>query len=239
MAGDTTITLVGNLVEDPQLRFTASGHAVLSARVASTPRTFDKQSGEWRDGESLFLSINAWRQLAENIAESRLSKGQRVIVQGRLKQRSYETRDGEKRTVYEIEADEFGPSLRSATAQVQRTQPAADPAVAAGTPAAGRAARRRPAAASAAAGPPTPGPSSPAAAAPPPTTPGPPPPPATSRSPRSDGQEAEAQPAAQAEEEVPTSWPRRRSRTSTTRTPPCCASSSPSAARSAPGASPA
>ena len=121
MAGDTTITLVGNLVEDPQLRFTASGHAVLSARVASTPRTYDKQSGEWKDGESLFLSINAWRQLAENIAESRLSKGQRVIVQGRLKQRSYETRDGEKRTVYEIEADEFGPSLRSATAQVQRT----------------------------------------------------------------------------------------------------------------------
>ena len=121
MAGDTVITMVGNLVEDPQLRFTASGHAVLSARIASTPRTYDKQSGEWKDGESLFLSINAWRQLAENIAESRLGKGQRVIVSGRLKQRSYETRDGEKRTVYEIEADEFGPSLRNATAQVQRT----------------------------------------------------------------------------------------------------------------------
>jgi len=120
MAGDTTITIVGNLVSDPELRFTASGQAVTTFRVASTPRFLDKQSNEWKDGEGLFLSVNAWRQLAENVAES-LSKGSRVIVQGRLKQRSYETREGEKRTVYEIEADEVGPSLRNATAKVAKT----------------------------------------------------------------------------------------------------------------------
>lgn len=121
MAGDTQITLCGNLVDDPELRFTASGAAVANFRVASTPRYFDKQAGEWRDGESMFLSCTVWRQYAENVAES-LSKGMRVIVQGRLKQRSYETREGEKRTVFEIDAEEVGPALRSATAQVTKTQ---------------------------------------------------------------------------------------------------------------------
>jgi single-strand DNA-binding protein len=120
-AGDTQITIVGNLVEDPNLRFTPSGQAVASFRVASTPRFRDQQSGEWKDGESLFLTCNVWRQAAENCAES-LQRGMRVIVQGRLKQRSYETREGEKRTVYEIEADEVGPSLKSATAKVNKTQ---------------------------------------------------------------------------------------------------------------------
>ncbi|GAA4102760.1 MULTISPECIES: single-stranded DNA-binding protein [Actinomadura] len=121
MAGDTQITLVGNLVEDPNLRFTPSGQAVASFRVASTPRFFDRQSGEWKDGEALFLTCNVWRQAAENVAES-LQRGMRVIVQGRLKQRSYETQQGEKRTVYEIEVDEVGPSLRNATAKVNKTQ---------------------------------------------------------------------------------------------------------------------
>jgi single-strand DNA-binding protein len=120
MAGDTVITLVGNLVDDPELRFTQSGAAVAKFRLASTPRTFDRQSGEWKDGESLFLTCNVWRQAAENVAES-LQRGTRVIVQGRLKQRSYETREGEKRTVYEVEVDEVGPSLRSATAKVNKT----------------------------------------------------------------------------------------------------------------------
>jgi single-strand DNA-binding protein len=120
-AGDTQITIVGNLVEDPNLRFTSSGQAVASFRIASTPRFLDKQSNEWKDGESLFLTCNVWRQAAENCAES-LQRGMRVIVQGRLKQRSYETREGEKRTVYEIEADEVGPSLKSATAKVNKTQ---------------------------------------------------------------------------------------------------------------------
>lgn len=119
MAGDTQITLVGNLVDDPELRFVASGAAVASFRVASTPRTFDKASGEWKDGESMFLTCTVWRQYAENVAES-LSRGMRVIVQGRLKQRSYETREGEKRTVYEIDVDEVGPALRSATAKVTK-----------------------------------------------------------------------------------------------------------------------
>ncbi|GAB2840409.1 single-stranded DNA-binding protein [Actinocorallia aurea] len=119
-AGDTTITLVGNLVEDPNLRFTASGQAVASFRVASTPRFLDKATNEWKDGESLFLTVNVWRQAAENCAES-LQRGMRVIVQGRLKQRSYETREGEKRTVYEIEADEVGPSLKNASAKVTKT----------------------------------------------------------------------------------------------------------------------
>ncbi len=121
MAGETVITLVGNLVDDPELRFTPSGAAVASFRVASTPRTYDRQSGEWKDGESLFLTCSVWRQAAENVAES-LQKGMRVIVQGRLKQRSYETREGEKRTVFEVDADEVGPSLRSATAKVAKVQ---------------------------------------------------------------------------------------------------------------------
>jgi single-strand DNA-binding protein len=120
-AGDTQITIVGNLVDDPELRFTPNGQAVVKFRLASTPRFRDQQSGEWKDGESLFLSCNVWRQAAENCAES-LQRGMRVIVQGRLKQRSYETREGEKRTVYEIEADEVGPSLKNATAKVTKTQ---------------------------------------------------------------------------------------------------------------------
>ena len=120
-AGDTTITIVGNLVDDPELRFTPSGAAVAKFRIASTPRFLDKQTNEWKDGESLFLSCNVWRQAAENVPES-LQRGMRVIVQGRLKQRSYETKEGEKRTVYEIEVDEVGPSLRNATAKVNKTQ---------------------------------------------------------------------------------------------------------------------
>ena len=120
-AGDTVITLVGNLVDDPELRFTPSGAAVAKFRIASTPRFLDKQTNEWKDGESLFLSCNVWRQAAENVAES-LQRGMRVIVQGRLKQRSYETKEGEKRTVYEVEVDEVGPSLRNATAKVNKTQ---------------------------------------------------------------------------------------------------------------------
>ena len=119
MAGETNITLVGNLVDDPELRFTPSGSAVANFRIASTPRTFDRATNEWKDGESLFLTCNVWRQYAENVAES-LTKGMRVIVSGRLKQRSYETREGEKRTVFEVEVDEVGPSLRSATAKVTR-----------------------------------------------------------------------------------------------------------------------
>jgi single-strand DNA-binding protein len=120
-AGDTVITLVGNLVDDPELRFTPSGAAVAKFRIASTPRFLDKQTNEWKDGESLFLSCNVWRQAAENVAES-LQRGMRVIVQGRLKQRSYETKEGEKRTVYEVEVDEVGPSLRNASAKVTKTQ---------------------------------------------------------------------------------------------------------------------
>ena len=120
MAGETVITVVGNLVDDPELRFTPSGAAVANFRIASTPRTFDKQTNEWKDGEGLFLSCAIWRQAAENVAES-LQKGMRVVVQGRLKQRSYETREGEKRTVYELDVDEVGPSLKYATAKVTRT----------------------------------------------------------------------------------------------------------------------
>jgi single-strand DNA-binding protein len=119
MAGETTITVVGNLTDDPELRFTPSGAAVAKFRIASTPRTLDRQSGEWKDGEPLFLACNIWRDAAEHVAES-LQRGTRVIVQGRLRQRSYETREGEKRTVYELEVDEIGPSLRYATAKVQR-----------------------------------------------------------------------------------------------------------------------
>ncbi|GAA2443144.1 single-stranded DNA-binding protein [Actinomadura vinacea] len=121
MAGDTVITIVGNLVEDPNLRFTTSGQAVASFRIASTPRYFDRQSGEWKDREALFLTCNVWRQAAENVAET-LQRGMRVIVQGRLQQRSYETQQGEKRTVFEIEVEEVGPSLRNATAKVNKTQ---------------------------------------------------------------------------------------------------------------------
>ncbi|GIF24969.1 single-strand DNA-binding protein [Actinoplanes tereljensis] len=119
MAGETVITVVGNLTDDPELRFTPSGAAVAKFRIASTPRTLDRQSGEWKDGEPLFLACNIWRDAAEHVAES-LQRGSRVIVQGRLRQRSYETREGEKRTVYELEVDEIGPSLRYATAKVQR-----------------------------------------------------------------------------------------------------------------------
>ena len=120
-AGDTTITMIGNLVDDPELRFTPSGAAVAKFRVASTPRYLDKATNEWKDGESLFLQCQIWRQAAENFAES-LTKGMRVILSGRLKQRSYETKEGEKRTVFEVEVDEVGPSLRNATAKVTRTQ---------------------------------------------------------------------------------------------------------------------
>jgi|UniRef100_UPI00404A4897 single-strand DNA-binding protein len=128
-AGDTTITMIGNLVDDPELRFTPSGAAVAKFRVASTPRYLDKATNEWKDGESLFLQCQIWRQAAENVAES-LTKGMRVILSGRLKQRSYETKEGEKRTVFEVEVDEVGPSLRNATAKVTRTQRAAGGAAA-------------------------------------------------------------------------------------------------------------
>jgi len=119
MAGDTQITVVGNLVSDPELRYTPTGVAVANFRVASTPRTFDRQANEWKDGDSLFLTCNVWRQAAENVAES-LQRGMRVIVTGRLKQRNYETKEGEKRTVYEVEVDDVGPSLRNASAKVAR-----------------------------------------------------------------------------------------------------------------------
>lgn len=121
MAGETTITVIGNLTNDPELRFTPSGSAVANFTVASTPRTFDRQANEWKDGETLFLRASIWREAAENVAES-LTKGMRVIVSGRLKSRSYETKEGEKRTVIELEVDEIGPSLRYASAKVTRTQ---------------------------------------------------------------------------------------------------------------------
>ena len=120
MAGDTVITIVGNLTADPELRFTPSGAAVANFTVASTPRYFDKQAGEWKDGEALFMRCSIWRQYAENVAET-LSRGARVIVQGRLKQRSFETKEGEKRTVVELDVDEIGPALRYATAKVNKT----------------------------------------------------------------------------------------------------------------------
>jgi single-strand DNA-binding protein len=120
MAGDTVITVIGNLVADPELRFTPAGAAVATITVASTPRRFNSQTNQWEDGEALFLRCNIWRQAAENVAES-LSKGARVIVSGRLKQRSYDTREGEKRTVIELEVEEVGPSLKYATAKVNRT----------------------------------------------------------------------------------------------------------------------
>ena len=118
-AGDTQITIAGNLVDDPELRFTPAGQPVARFRVASTPRFRDNSTGEWKDGDSLFLTCNVWRQAAENVAES-LQRGMRVIVSGRLRQRSYETKEGEKRTVYEIEVDDVGPSLRNASAKVNR-----------------------------------------------------------------------------------------------------------------------
>ena len=117
--GDTPITVVGNVVADPELRFTPSGAAVANFRIASTPRVYNRDTGQYEDGEALFLTCNVWRQAAENVAES-LSKGMRVIVNGRLKQRSYQTKEGEQRTVFEIEADEVGPSLKFASAQVNR-----------------------------------------------------------------------------------------------------------------------
>ncbi len=119
-AGDTSITIIGNLVGDPELRYTPTGQAVAAFRVASTPRYMDRTTNEWKDGDSLFLSCNVWRQAAENVAES-LQRGMRVIVSGRLRQRSYETKEGEKRTVYEVEVDEVGPSLRNASAKVTRS----------------------------------------------------------------------------------------------------------------------
>src|SRR6202030_4078123 len=118
-AGDTQITIVGNLVDDPELRYTQTGQAVANFRVASTPRFLDKATNEWKDGDSLFLSCSVWRQAAENAAES-LQRGMRVIVSGRLRQRSYETKEGEKRTVYEVEVDDVGPSLRNASAKVNK-----------------------------------------------------------------------------------------------------------------------
>ncbi|OJY40633.1 single-stranded DNA-binding protein [Pseudonocardia sp. 73-21] len=119
MAGETVITVVGNLTADPELRFTPSGAAVANFTVAATPRTFDRQSGEWKDGEALFMRCNVWRQAAENVAET-LTRGMRVMATGRLKQRSFETREGEKRTVVELEVDEVGPSLKYATAKVNK-----------------------------------------------------------------------------------------------------------------------
>lgn len=119
MAGETIITLVGNLTSDPELRFTASGAPVANFTVASTPRNFDRQTNEWKDGDAMFLNCAVWRQAAENVAES-LTKGMRVIVQGRLRSRSYETREGERRTVFEIEVDEVGPALKYASAKVTR-----------------------------------------------------------------------------------------------------------------------
>ena len=118
-AGDTQITIAGNLVDDPELRFTPAGQPVARFRVASTPRFRDNSTGEWKDGDSLFLTCNVWRQAAENVAES-LQRGMRVIVSGRLRQRSYETKEGEKRTVYEVEVDDVGPSLRNASAKVAK-----------------------------------------------------------------------------------------------------------------------
>jgi len=119
MANETTATVVGNLTADPELRFTPAGHAVANFTVASTPRTFDRPSGEWRDGDALFMRCTVWRDAAEHVAEC-LTRGDRVVVQGRLRQRSFETRDGDKRTVVELDVDEIGPSLRYATVKVTK-----------------------------------------------------------------------------------------------------------------------
>ena len=135
-AGDTQITITGNLTRDPELRYTPTGQAVASFSVASTPRYMDKATNEWKDGDTLFLNVSAWRQMAENCAES-LTRGMRVVVTGRLKQRSYETKEGEKRTVYEVEADDIGPSLKNASAKVTKAERAG--ANSAGASAAGRA----------------------------------------------------------------------------------------------------
>ena len=136
MAGETIITVVGNLTADPELRFTPSGAPVANFTVASTPRTFDKQTNEWKDGDALFLNCAVWRQAAENVAES-LTKGMRVIVQGRLRQRSYETREGEKRTVFECEVEEIGPALKYATAKVTRSSGGSGGNYNSGSPASG------------------------------------------------------------------------------------------------------
>ena len=127
-AGETQITIIGNLTADPELRYTPSGSAVANFTVATTPRTFDKRTGEWVDGDATFLRCNLWRQPAENLVESGIGRGARVIVHGRLRQRSYETRDGEKRTSYEVEVDEIGPSLRYATASVEKVGRSSAPA---------------------------------------------------------------------------------------------------------------
>ena len=146
-AGDTQITIAGNLVDDPELRFTPAGQPVARFRVASTPRFRDNSTGEWKDGDSLFLTCNVWRQAAENVAES-LTRGMRVIVSGRLRQRSYETKEGEKRTVYEVEADDVGPSLRNASAKVNkaaRNGPGGGPAGSSGRPVGGQGVEGNPA----------------------------------------------------------------------------------------------
>lgn len=139
MAGDTVITVIGNLTADPELRWTQSGAAVADFTVASTPRTYDRNAGEWRDGDTLFMRCSVWRETAENVAES-LRKGMRVIVQGRLTQRSYDTQQGERRTVVELQVDEVGPSLRRARAQVTRVQAQAASAASASASASGGAA---------------------------------------------------------------------------------------------------
>ncbi|MCC6494800.1 MAG: single-stranded DNA-binding protein [Propionibacteriaceae bacterium] len=136
MAGETLITVVGNLTADPELRFTPSGAPVANFTVASTPRNFDRQSGEWKDGDAMFLNCAVWRQAAENVAES-LTKGMRVIVQGRLRSRSYETREGEKRTVFEVEVEEIGPALKYATAKVTRSSGGSGGSYNSGSPAGG------------------------------------------------------------------------------------------------------
>ena len=136
MAGETTITVVGNLTDDPELRFTPSGAAVANFTVASTPRNFNKQTNEWEDGEAMFLRCSIWRQAAENVAES-LQRGMRVVVQGRLKARSYETREGEKRTVFEIDVEEIGPSLKFATAKVNRVSRSGGQGYSGGAPSGG------------------------------------------------------------------------------------------------------
>src|SRR6202522_1315979 len=139
-AGDTQLTVVGNLVDDPELRFTPAGQPVARFRIASTPRFMDKATNEWKDGDSLFLTCNVWRQAAENVAES-LTRGMRVIVSGRLRQRSYETKEGEKRTVYEVEVDDVGPSLRNASAKVNKmTRNGTQGPAGSGSPGSGRAA---------------------------------------------------------------------------------------------------
>ena len=247
MAGETVITVVGNLTADPELRFTPSGAAVASFTIASTPRTFDRNSNEWKDGEALFLRCSIWRQAAENAAES-LSRGMRVIASGRLKQRSFETREGEKRTVIELDVDEIGPSLEYASAKVNRTQRGSSSA---GFGASG-AVRPAPVPPGRAAPVTTPGVRlrrrAAAARASPKSRPSNPPSmialviadiASRSRSIHSgDDRHAEAT-HSQAEEEAESAARGEDRPTSTTRTPRCCESSCPTAARSEPAASPA